>query len=146
VRFYVCTLHTVGLLQKVITVYKMLISACFSQIFYKVAYWSDRPVKTCYTREKISHRVNKMCSHCLFPLVDESGTSCYHLATMLTRPTDSQQVIPTSLISSARNKLLTSWYQQARSNLLQKSCIIFVGTTCSKTVAVINVINLVTRW
>jgi hypothetical protein len=32
----------------------------------------------------------------------------------LTRPTDSQQVVPTSMISSARNKLLTSWWQQAR--------------------------------
>ena len=57
---------------------------------------------------KISQRVNKMCSRCLFPVVDKSGTSCYHLVTRLTRPTDSQQVVPTSLISSARNKLLTS--------------------------------------
>ena len=38
----------------------------------------------------------------------KSGTSCYHLVTRLMRPTDSQQVVPTSLISSARNKLLTS--------------------------------------
>jgi hypothetical protein len=42
------------------------------------------------------------------PVVDKSGTSCYHLVTRLMRPTDSQQVVPTSLISSARNKLLTS--------------------------------------
>jgi hypothetical protein len=35
-------------------------------------------------------------------------------ATRLTRLTDSQQVVPTSMISSARNKLLTSWWQQAR--------------------------------
>jgi hypothetical protein len=25
---------------------------------------------------KISQLVNKMCSHCLFPVVDKSGTSC----------------------------------------------------------------------
>ncbi len=37
----------------------------------------------------------------------KSGTSCYHLVTRLMRPTDSQQVVPTSLITSARNKLLT---------------------------------------
>jgi hypothetical protein len=70
-----------------------------------------------------------MCSHCLFPVVDKSGTSCYHLVTRLMRPTDSQQVVPTSLISSARNKLLTI-------------SISLVGTTCSKSV---TVINLVTR-
>ena len=52
--------------------------------------------------------VNKMCSHFMFPVVDKSGKSCYHLVTRLMRPTDSQQVVPTSLISSARNKLLTS--------------------------------------
>jgi hypothetical protein len=52
--------------------------------------------------------VNKMCSHCLFPVVDKSGTSCYHLVTRLMRPTDLQQVVLTSLISSARNQLLTS--------------------------------------
>ena len=51
--------------------------------------------------------VNKMCSHCLFPVVDKSGTSCYHLVTRLMRQTDSQQVVPTSLISSASYKLLT---------------------------------------
>ena len=31
------------------------------------------------TRIKISQLVNKMGSHCLFPVVDKSGTSCYHL-------------------------------------------------------------------
>jgi hypothetical protein len=60
------------------------------------------------TRVKISQLVNKLYSHCLFPVVDKSGTSCYHLVTRLTRPTDSQQVVPTSLISSARNNLLTN--------------------------------------
>ena len=39
-------------------------------------------------------------------LVDKSGTSCYHLVTRLMRPTDSQEVVPTSLMSSARNKVL----------------------------------------
>jgi hypothetical protein len=57
---------------------------------------------------EISQLVNKMCSQCLFPVFDKSGTSCYHLVTRLMRPTDSQQVVPTSLISSARNKFLTS--------------------------------------
>jgi hypothetical protein len=64
------------------------------------------------TRIKILQLVNKLCSHCLFPVVDKSGTSGYHLVTMLMRPTDSQQVAPASLVSSARNKLLTSWWQQ----------------------------------
>jgi hypothetical protein len=93
-----------------------------------------------FLRLKISQFVNKMCSHCLFPVVDKSGTSCYHLVTRLMRPTDSQQVVPTSLISSARNKLLTSWWQQARSNLLRTACISLVGTTCSKSVTVINLV------
>jgi hypothetical protein len=96
-----------------------------------------------FTRVKISQFVSKMCSHCLFPVVDMSETSYCHLVTKLTRPTDSQQVSPTSLISSARNKLFTSWWQQARSNLLRTACISLVGTTCSKSV---TVINLVTRW
>ena len=60
------------------------------------------------SRVKISQLVNKICSHCLFPVVDKSGTSCYHLVTRLMRPTESQQVVPTSLISSARNKLMTT--------------------------------------
>jgi hypothetical protein len=55
-------------------------------------------VKTSYTNtRKISQLVNKMCSHCLFPVVDKSGTSCYHLVTRLMRPTDSQQVVPTRI-------------------------------------------------
>jgi hypothetical protein len=40
------------------------------------------------THVKIAQLVNKMCSHCLFPVVDKSGTSCYHLVTRLMRPTD----------------------------------------------------------
>jgi hypothetical protein len=41
-----------------------------------------------FTHVKSSQLVNKMCSHCLFPVVDKSGTSCYHLVTRLMRPTD----------------------------------------------------------
>ena len=33
---------------------------------------------TVYTH-KISQLAKKMCSHCLFRVVDKSGTSCYHL-------------------------------------------------------------------
>ena len=77
-----------------------------------------------------------MCSHCLFPVVDKSGTSCYHLVTRLMRPTDSQQVVPTILISSARNKLLTSYGSNLRT-----ACISLVGTTCSKSVTVINLVK-----
>ena len=57
------------------------------------------------TRVKVSQLVNKMYSYCLFPVVDKPRTSCYHLVTRLMRPTDSQQVVPTSLISFAPNKL-----------------------------------------
>ena len=59
------------------------------------------------TRVEISQLVDKMNSHCLFPVVSKSRTS-YHLGTRLMRPTDSQQVVPTSLLSSAHSKLLTS--------------------------------------
>jgi hypothetical protein len=38
------------------------------------------------------------------------------------RPTDSKQVVPTSLISSARKKLLTSWWQEAHDNKLVTTC------------------------
>ena len=41
------------------------------------------------------------------PVVDNSGTSCYHLLTRSMRP-DSQKFVPTNLISSARNKLFIS--------------------------------------
>ena len=82
-------------------------------------------------RLKISQLVNKMCSHQLFPVVDKSGTSCYHLVTRLmegNRLTTSCST--TSLISSARNKLITrSW------TAFVASC-----TTCSKSVAVINLV------
>jgi hypothetical protein len=60
-------------------------------------------------------------------IVDKSGTSCYYLVTRLMRSTDSQQVVPISLISYASNKLLTSWWQQgeqARSNLLPNRAVL----------------------
>jgi hypothetical protein len=71
------------------------------------------------------------------------STRCHHFVTRLVRPTDSQQVVPTSLIY-ARNKLLTGWWQQARSNLLRTACFSLFGTTCSS--KSVTVINLVTRW
>ena len=46
-------------------------------------------LKFMYSRKK--QLVNKMCSHCLFPVINKS---CYHLVTRLMRPTDSQQVVP----------------------------------------------------
>jgi hypothetical protein len=74
---------------------------------YATSYYEKYGFGEC-TRVKISQLVNKMCSHCFFVVVDKPRTSCYHLVTALMRPTDSQQVVPTSLISSACNKLLPS--------------------------------------
>ena len=54
-------------------------------------------------------------------LPEPSVTSCYHLVTRLMRVTDSQQVVPTSLISSARNKLLTSCNKVDEANRLATS-------------------------
>jgi hypothetical protein len=68
------------------------------------------------TRVKISQLFKKMCSHCLFPVVDKSGTSCYHQVWYRLH--------------------VTSWWQQARSNLWRTACISLVGTTCSKSVTV----------
>jgi hypothetical protein len=100
--------------------------------FWLIGEWSISSLKIYY---------RNVCSHCLFPVVDKSGTSCNHLVTRLMRPTDSQQVVPPSLTSSARNKLLTSWWEQARSDLLRTACIKLVGTTCSKFVTVINLVT-----
>jgi hypothetical protein len=62
--------------------------------------------KQCVESQKTCYHImwahsTKMRSHCLFAVVDKSGTSCYQLVTRLMRPTDSQQVVSTSLISSA---------------------------------------------
>jgi hypothetical protein len=71
---------------------------------YEVVHWISTLLNERSTgcMSKKSHLPTKMRSHCLFPVVDKSGTSCYHLVTRLMRPTDLQQVVPTSLISSAR--------------------------------------------
>ncbi len=88
---------------------------------------------------EISQFVNELWSHCLFPVVDKSGTSCYHLVTRLMRPTDWQQVVPTSLPRTKLfNKLVTT---SSYSNLLRTACISLVGTTCSKSVTVINLVT-----
>jgi hypothetical protein len=85
------------------------------------------------------HAASYVCIPCCSQLL----TSLEQIVIILHK-VDSQQVVPTSLISSARNKLLTSWWQQARSNLLRTALrISLVGTTCCESV---TVINLVTRW
>jgi hypothetical protein len=58
------------------------------------------------TRVKNPQFVNKLYPHCLSSVV---WAKCYHLVGIVARPTDSKQVVPKSLISSARDKLLTSW-------------------------------------
>ena len=88
-----------------------------------------------------SQKCHSLMTRCVHIVCSKSGTNCYPVSRLM-RPTDSQQVVPTSLISSARNKL-TSWWRQARSNMLQTACISLVGTTCSEFV---TVISLVTRW
>ena len=51
------------------------------------------------TRVKNPQFVNKLSSHCLTSVV---GAKCYHLVGTVARPTESKQVVPKSLISSAR--------------------------------------------
>ena len=97
--------------------FSVILDAEAGSIVHKVA------IKVWCTRVEISQLLNNMCSHCLFPVIDKPETSCYHLVTTLMRPTDSQQVVLTSLISSARNKLLTSRWQPAPSNWLRTACI-----------------------
>jgi hypothetical protein len=63
---------------------------------------------------------------------DKSGTSCYHLVTRLMRPTDSQQVVPTSLLPSSTlllTRLLSSQYQDVFA-LFVPSCCDKSGTSC----------------
>ena len=56
---------------------------------------------------------------------EKSGTSCYNLVTRLTRPTDSQQVVATSVIpTEVVNKLLTT-------NFVRRANISLAGATCS---------------
>jgi hypothetical protein len=80
---------------------------------------------------------------CVVP-VDKSGTSFYRLVTRLMRPIDSQQVVPTSLISSAHdNKLMTTSSSQLVTNSLYILALLYqvcyshqscnkVVTTCSR--------------
>ena len=54
-----------------------------------------------------------MSSHCLFPVVDKSGTSCYQLATRLMTVTDLLQV--------CLNKFDIAWTQQVVNSLMTTS-------------------------
>ena len=72
------------------------------------------------THVKISHlvttccqAVNKISSHCLFPVVDKSGTSCYQLVTTLMTVTDLLQV--------CSNKFNIVWTQQVVNSLMTTS-------------------------
>jgi hypothetical protein len=97
-------------------------------------------------RNENSHSMSwrPVCVACSHGVVEKPRTSYHHLVTRL-RKTDLQQVVPASLIyllvSSCyhfdNNKLVTTCYTN-KSQLVS-----LVGTTCSKSV---TVINLVTRW
>jgi hypothetical protein len=84
-----------------------------------------------------------MCSHCLFPVVDNSGTSCYHLVTRFITVTNLLQVVPTRLIQAVRNKLLRACCHQLVNNSQHADEIRLVGTTCCESV---GLVNLVARW
>jgi hypothetical protein len=59
------------------------------------------------------HKLSTSCVwHCLFPVFDKSGTSCYHLVTRSVRPTDSQQV--------DNNKFVATCYEQPVLVLLEQ--------------------------
>jgi hypothetical protein len=69
--------------------------------------------------------------------------SCWQACDNLVRRTDSQQVVPKNLILSARNKLLTKWWQQARNNflyelpvliLLEQLVAILLPSPCNKVI------------
>jgi hypothetical protein len=70
---------------------------------------------------------------------DKCGTSCYHLVTRSMTVTDLLQVVPTRPI----HRLLRACYHQLVNNMLRADDIRLVGTTCCKS---IGLINLVTRW
>jgi hypothetical protein len=69
-------------------------------------------------------------------------TSCYHLVTRLMTVTDLLHVVPTRLLQAVRNKLLQACCHLLVNNLLRADDIRLVGTTCSESV---DLINLVTR-
>jgi hypothetical protein len=58
----------------VMSLYQLAIQACHSQLLQVFTVYS--------TRVKTSQLVNKICLHCWFPVVDKSGTRCYHLVTI----------------------------------------------------------------
>jgi hypothetical protein len=89
-------------------------------------------------RTIISQLGNNMCSHCLFPVVDKSGTK-------LLSTTESQQVVPTNLILCITgfcqvddNKLVATCYEQPVLVLLQQLVASLLCnkmiTTCSRLV------------
>jgi hypothetical protein len=57
---------------------------------------------------KISQLANMMCSHCLFAVVDKSGTSCLSSCNKVDEANRLATSCSNSLISSARNKLMTT--------------------------------------
>ena len=89
------------------------------------------------TRVKNQQFVNKLYPHCLHVL------SCRSKMLSSCRNSGEANRIETScskksdIVSTYCNKLLTSWWQQAHSNLLQTVCISLVETTRSKSVTVI---------
>ena len=72
---------------------------------------------------------------------DKSETSCYHLITTLMTATDSLQVVLTILIQAVGNKLLRACCHQLVNNLLRADDIRLVGTTCYKSVGLINLVT-----
>ena len=87
---------------------------------------------------KSVHQVDiRKLSHCLFPVVPQMWNKL--LATwyvMLTTSLDLLQVVPTSLISLARNKLLQVWRQLASSRWVkQPNSVTTCSQTCYKVVA-----------
>jgi hypothetical protein len=51
--------------------------------------------------------VNRMCSHCLFPVVDKLSTACSQLATRLLSSTDLLQVVPTTCYRPAIQQVVS---------------------------------------
>jgi hypothetical protein len=92
-----------------------------------------------WTSVKTSQFVNKVCSQLL--------TSLEQVVIIYKQGWWGQQarnkMFQQSLISSARNKLLTSSWQQARSNLLRTICML--GQLVASLLSIYALINLVTR-
>jgi hypothetical protein len=72
-----------------------------------------KDLKTRYVSPSHSLSI-RFCSHCLFPVVDKSGISCYHLVTRLMRRTDSTswwQLVPDLSQQLGTRCANTSWYR-----------------------------------